>query len=339
MRARDATWIRTALRMARQPRPCPSSSSSFSSSASLSSSFSSSSLSTSSSVSSISHSPVRWTSDGPPVAGPSRSRRASPDADVDADPGDSASVAARMREVMRHVAQPVAVAVTISPSGPHGATLTSLTSLSLHPVPLIAFSLRLPSRLAALIRPDPRGPPPPRPLAALPLPVPLLARAPAPVPRSSPGAHTYPRLTVSLLGRRCADIAESLSRPGTDQALVFSSRFEPWDAGAATGAPATRPPVAAGAVGSLFVEVLSSIPLADLCSAHDDAGLCDTHEHAADPSSHRADGAGSGDGEAIDAPEAQEGSELFVCRVLDVFRGTGEASLLHCDRRYTGPER
>ncbi|KAK8843359.1 hypothetical protein IAR55_007016 [Kwoniella newhampshirensis] len=66
-----------------------------------------------------------------------------------------------LREVMRNVAQPVAIAVTSVPSSSplhplaryHGATLTSFTSLTLHPHPLVAFSLRLPSRMADCLRP------------------------------------------------------------------------------------------------------------------------------------------------------------------------------------------
>ncbi|GAA5983393.1 hypothetical protein JCM11641_007834 [Rhodosporidiobolus odoratus] len=72
------------------------------------------------------------------------------------------------RELFRHVAQPVAVltahipspsitprtpqeagqTLTEAPKHNHGATLSSLTSISLSP-PLVSFSLRLPSRLAS----------------------------------------------------------------------------------------------------------------------------------------------------------------------------------------------
>ncbi|WVQ81418.1 hypothetical protein IAT38_003542 [Cryptococcus sp. DSM 104549] len=73
----------------------------------------------------------------------------------------AADPAMLLREVMRNVAQPVAVAVaSVPPSSPlhgvaayHGATLTSFTSLTLHPTPLVAFSLRLPSRMADCLRP------------------------------------------------------------------------------------------------------------------------------------------------------------------------------------------
>ncbi|TYJ54070.1 hypothetical protein B9479_005256 [Cryptococcus floricola] len=76
-------------------------------------------------------------------------------------PGADADPAILLRQVMRNVAQPVAVAVaSVPPSSPlagvaayHGATLTSFTSLTLHPRPLVAFSLRLPSRMADCLRP------------------------------------------------------------------------------------------------------------------------------------------------------------------------------------------
>ena len=61
---------------------------------------------------------------------------------------------------MRHTAQPVSV-VTISLSNGsaahnHGATLSSFSSISLNP-PLVAFSLRRPSRLANRLLADPNA--------------------------------------------------------------------------------------------------------------------------------------------------------------------------------------
>ncbi|WVW79273.1 hypothetical protein I302_101240 [Kwoniella bestiolae CBS 10118] len=75
--------------------------------------------------------------------------------------GDEQDPSILLREVMRNVAQPVAIAVTcVPPNSPlhgkakyHGATLTSFTSLTLYPHPLVAFSLRLPSRMADCLRP------------------------------------------------------------------------------------------------------------------------------------------------------------------------------------------
>ncbi|SCV70469.1 BQ2448_1863 [Microbotryum intermedium] len=60
-----------------------------------------------------------------------------------------------LRQAMRSVAQPVAVVtIPLDPTRPkmdtHGATLSSLSSISLSP-PIVAFSLRLPSRLATYL--------------------------------------------------------------------------------------------------------------------------------------------------------------------------------------------
>lgn len=68
-----------------------------------------------------------------------------------------------LRALLRETAQPVAVVTSLmpadaSPSTPHalpsssrfhGATLSSFTSIALDPHPLVAFSLRIPSRMAA----------------------------------------------------------------------------------------------------------------------------------------------------------------------------------------------
>ncbi|CDZ96430.1 FMN-binding split barrel [Phaffia rhodozyma] len=66
------------------------------------------------------------------------------------------SLAASLKGLMRRVPQPVSIA-TVSVSHPsphfHGATLSSLTSIALAPLPLVAFSIRLPSRLASALDP------------------------------------------------------------------------------------------------------------------------------------------------------------------------------------------
>lgn len=70
----------------------------------------------------------------------------------------TAPIAPRLRQLMRQVAQPVAVVTCSLPPSSlpnHGATLSSLSSISLSP-PLVAFSLRLPSTLASYLQP-PKG--------------------------------------------------------------------------------------------------------------------------------------------------------------------------------------
>ncbi|KAI0060641.1 hypothetical protein BV25DRAFT_916357 [Artomyces pyxidatus] len=63
-----------------------------------------------------------------------------------------------IRSLLRQTAQPVAVVTSVMPpdaSSPshrfHGATLSSFTSISLAPHPLVAFSLRVPSRMATTL--------------------------------------------------------------------------------------------------------------------------------------------------------------------------------------------
>src|ERR1700722_14289891 len=79
----------------------------------------------------------------------------------------SEQVAPQLRSILREIAQPVAVVTTrihnprTLSSGTsddhsmthderifHGATLSSFTSIAMHPVPLISFSLKVPSRMA-----------------------------------------------------------------------------------------------------------------------------------------------------------------------------------------------
>ncbi|KAF9511281.1 hypothetical protein BS47DRAFT_1377260 [Hydnum rufescens UP504] len=64
-----------------------------------------------------------------------------------------------LRSLLRHSAQPVSVLtashpspIVSSPQKFHGATLSSFTSISLHPHPLVAFAIRMPSRAADSMR-------------------------------------------------------------------------------------------------------------------------------------------------------------------------------------------
>lgn len=61
----------------------------------------------------------------------------------------------QLRSLLRQTAQPVAVITSLlrSPESPnvnsfHGATLSSFSSIAMDPYPLVAFSLRIPSRMA-----------------------------------------------------------------------------------------------------------------------------------------------------------------------------------------------
>ena len=107
---------------------------------------------------------------------------------------------------------------------------------------------------------------------------------------------------MSLLSTSGESMAESLSRPFTDQSGIFSRRDE-WDDG--------DPPGLKGSVGILRCEVVSSLPLADLFPSADPVA-------SSDP---------------IEPNVSQGGSELFICRVLDVEHGTGQP-LVHHQRKY-----
>ncbi|KAG0148498.1 hypothetical protein CROQUDRAFT_654773 [Cronartium quercuum f. sp. fusiforme G11] len=54
--------------------------------------------------------------------------------------------AIELRHLMRYLAHPVTIITVNSPN--HGSTISSFTSISLSPFPLISFAVKLPSRLA-----------------------------------------------------------------------------------------------------------------------------------------------------------------------------------------------
>ncbi|GAA97935.1 uncharacterized protein L969DRAFT_52592 [Mixia osmundae IAM 14324] len=70
----------------------------------------------------------------------------------------SATTSETLRQLMTRLAQPVVILTcalddgsqraTVSGRHDHGATVSSFTSVALAPVPLVSFSMRLPSRLA-----------------------------------------------------------------------------------------------------------------------------------------------------------------------------------------------
>lgn len=77
---------------------------------------------------------------------------------------DNTDVHSRVRALLRETAQPVAVITSYMPSSSssnsstntpphpfHGATLSSFASISMSPHPLVAFSLRVPSRMATTL--------------------------------------------------------------------------------------------------------------------------------------------------------------------------------------------
>ncbi|KAE8186532.1 hypothetical protein A4X06_0g7815 [Tilletia controversa] len=104
------------------------------------------------------------------------------------------SVQEQLRAAMRDVAQPVAIITTHLPSSSlvHGATVSSFTTISMNP-PLVAFSLRTPSRLAhALQRQQPDS------------------------------AKDQPHFLINLLSHTQADTAAAFAKPG-----LVPLRFDP----------------------------------------------------------------------------------------------------------------
>ncbi|KAF9078026.1 flavin reductase like domain-containing protein [Rhodocollybia butyracea] len=127
----------------------------------------------------------------------------------------------KLRSLLRETAQPVAVITSIihphstrstSVSQFHGATLSSFTSISMDPHPLVAFSLRIPSRMGDSLR------------AKLELPSSSsfsnapskkLHSNPNPSPNSSlsPKSQTHSRFIINILSASQAPTAILFSRP------------------------------------------------------------------------------------------------------------------------------
>ncbi|ORY26250.1 flavin reductase like domain-domain-containing protein [Naematelia encephala] len=273
-------------------------------------------------------------------------------------------VSEQLRDVMRDVPQHVAIAVTSVPhesSSPssssssstkskyHGTTLSSFTSLTLHPYPLVAFSIRLPSRMADYLRSSPS------PSSLLPSSNSTQTQSSSSATNSTSDSSSSPSnsststsngiqepssnrrsLTISLLSQPSQSLAHALSKPMSDQSSTFSSDSLWTD---------TDPPSAASCVGSLRCEVLSSTLLRDVCYAHDDVevrvgegdgeqGPSLQERSGLEENADRGRIPGEGDG----ASTTVHGSELFICKVLQVTRGSisdRDQPLLYWRQRYT----
>ncbi|KAG2011304.1 hypothetical protein CC2G_011442 [Coprinopsis cinerea AmutBmut pab1-1] len=113
-----------------------------------------------------------------------------------------------LRDLLRETAQPVAVVTSLMPENErqncqfHGATLSSFTSISMHPHPLVAFALRIPSRMASTLT---SLAPPLAPPQSAPSSVPGFEHR----PKSPSDAH----MVINILSHTQADIAHRFSRP------------------------------------------------------------------------------------------------------------------------------
>ncbi|KAI0700139.1 flavin reductase like domain-containing protein [Cerioporus squamosus] len=170
---------------------------------------------------------------------------------------DASAVRDQLRALLRDTAQPVAVVTALMdpsiaafhphphlPSNPsrgkskfHGATLSSFSSIAMDPHPLVAFSLRIPSRMAT-----------------------ALASAHNSASASTPAAH----MVINILSERQASTAVRFSRPDL--------HAEPF-AGLAHTLSHEGLPVLDGSVGALSCRlVAASWPLHDLESLTEGGG-------------------------------------------------------------------
>ncbi|GAA5939806.1 hypothetical protein JCM3775_001634 [Rhodotorula graminis] len=233
------------------------------------------------------------------------------------------------RELFRRVAQPVAVITAHIPSSTatspapsagtaseeplhnHGATLSSLASISLSP-PLVSFSLRLPSRLAAFLS--------------------------TPTTSARGDAHPVePTFRVHLLSTRQEPLARAFARqaplPAKAQPSPPPSSSPPTspDPGAPLS-PSAPPPMAQidpalfaelerTGLGSLDCRVVQRLPLSPLGAGPAGVGV---EEQA-----------------SVGVEDDQPRSELFIARVESVKLGEaevdeGETALLYWDQQYAG---
>ncbi len=109
----------------------------------------------------------------------------------------------------------------------HGATISSFTSISLHPEPLVAFSLRTPSRLVSAL---------------------TAQGAPSGHEAQSTNTSRTASLTISLLSTRNQALAQAFSKPGADHKRIFAQK-ELWAPVAAS--TSDTPPGAADSMGSM----------------------------------------------------------------------------------------
>lgn len=140
-----------------------------------------------------------------------------------------------MRNLMVHNVQSVAVVTTLmeeeahehggsTPPHYHGATISSFSSVAMHPYPTIAFSLLLPSRLAHALR-------------------------------TSMNRHSHPptpHIVINFLSSKQADVAMKFSRP-----KLYPTPFD----GLSISVTEEGQPYIEGCVGSISCSVLRSFRL------------------------------------------------------------------------------
>ena len=222
-----------------------------------------------------------------------------------------------LRTLLRETAQSVAVVTALLPASPsapasaptyHGATLSSFTSIALDPLPLVAFSLRVPSRMASALNGR---------VHVQPLP---------PSPSLSSPAH----FVINILSAAQPHLADCFARPD-----LHPRPFEDPRVRYTTSQDGL--PVLSGALGALSCRLVGpSLPLSHLRESH--VYALDDEPKLVQEEGGEVQQVAGGIGLA---------SELFIARVLrvervplseDEERGASELHslpLLYHRRRYT----
>jgi flavin reductase (DIM6/NTAB) family NADH-FMN oxidoreductase RutF len=206
--------------------------------------------------------------------------------------------------------KPVSVVVARLQDGTyHGATLSSFSSIALHPEPLVSFSLRLPSRLADALRPSRTASSDERSTLQ---------------PTTTRSGEDGPFFSINILSGLpdCETIAHRFSQAQSNHEAALSDPKE-WeyvsvpDERVARDEEGGKPgindgiPVARKGMTTLLCRMVRSVPLWDLGQA----------THVEERGSEQ-------------EPRQEQGSMLFIAQVVQVLRGKAENVLVYKDRRY-----
>jgi len=213
---------------------------------------------------------------------------------------------------MRSVAQPVAV-ITANLQDPtklhepdHGATVSSFVSIAMAPTPLVAFALRLPSRLATHL-------------------------TQTHIPEAHPTEGHPPNFQIHLLSSTQEDLARSFARQPPSRQHLSSGHASASPSQASsftqdslnTFAPFPRElfeKLDEHALGTLDCSVVGKLQLLDPLPPLDEGQV-----------------ASKGAANAKVGSESQATSQLYVARVSKVKLGqNGGSSLLYCHQSYHG---
>lgn len=202
------------------------------------------------------------------------------------------------------IPKPVSVVVARLQDGTyHGATLSSFSSIALHPEPLVSFSLRLPSRLADALRPPPQ--------------------TSAKDTQTSTTKDDPPIFSINILSGRpeCETIAHRFSQAQSNHEAALSDPAE-WEFVRPSEKPSAEQssgeegiPVARKGMTTLLCRTVRALPLGDLTPGA--AGVEERDTELGEEETRQ-----------------EQGSMLFIARVVQVLQGDKENVLVYKDRRY-----